>query len=527
MLSYRLIQPDEVNDMNKVISALRMLKEKDSSVRKASRVCQLSPSTISRYWLIYKKKNYDVAELEKLTEEEFSERFNPPRRHPLLIVQPDYAFHHRMLKRRDETLVRQWNLYRENALEKNVASRRLLSYSQFCRNYRQFAVKVDLAMRQVHRAGECVFVDFCGRTVPWTDPETGTVNQAQVFVAVMGCSSYLLFRAVPSQKVPFWIELHNWLYEKLGGVPQLTVPDNLKSAVIKAGREFVLNRTYADLANHFGTVIVPARPRKPKDKAAVENGVKLVRRWVLAALADRTFFSIAEINQAFDEYIRIVNDKPFRWIPGTRRSWFEELDKPALKPLPAEPYELAEWTMSQKVPKDYHVRVKNHFYSVPYTLVGASVQAKVTVNSVFIYQGGKLVATHARCDAIGQSTTLKEHRSPEHRFHADQTPEYFVAWARDTGPAALTVVQHQFDSHAHSALGLRACASLKKMARDLGNDRFEAACRRAERIGSMTVKSIRSILQAGLDKQTEDDVPRFVSIPEHRNVRGAEYYAGR
>ena len=512
--------------MNKILRVLRQKRDTDFSFRKIARINRLSPTTVIRYWKIFVKQGYVLEQLEKLTNEELIRLFNPPRKRLLLIRQPDYAYVHRMLQRSDETLFRQWTVYRNDGPNDSGKPDRTLGFSQFCKKYREFAVKVDVVMRQPHKAGECVFVDFCGRKAPWTDPATGKQHLAEVFVAVMGCSSYTLFRAAPSQKLPYWIELHNWLYRTLGGVPCVTTPDNLRSAVTKAGREYVLNRTYSEQGDHFGSVIIPARPGEPRDKAPVENGVKCVRRWVLAAIADRTFFSIDEINQVFDELIPVINNKPFKKLPGSRQSWFEELDKPALKPLPSAPFEYAEWAASQKVPKDYHVSIKKHLYSVPSDLAGSHVEARATADTVDVFQGGKLVASHKRNDAIGKSTTSLEHLPPAHRFRAEQTPENFLIWAADIGPAVTATVRHQFDGKPVT-LGLRACASLKILASDFGNDRLEAACRRAEALDSQTVKSIRSILQAGIDRQTEDDIPLMTPTPQHGNIRGSEYYARR
>jgi transposase len=425
-----------------------------------------------------------------------------------------------MLRRKHETLERLWEDYRK------AEPKTAYAYSQTTALYRRWAMRVDLVMRQPHRAGECVFVDFAGTTVPWTDSETGVQHRAQVAVAVMGCSNYTFILALPDQKLPSWILFHAELYEFLGGVPAIVVPDNLKAAVTRPGKELTLNRTYFELAKHYDTVIMPARPRKPQDKAPVEAGVRFVSRWILAALRERTYFSVDEINADFRQLLPRLNERSFKKLPGCRRSWFEDVDKPMLKPLPVSRFEYAEWVAPQKVPADYHVPVGRHYYSVPCKLVQSYVEARVTSRNVEFYQGGQRVATHSISTVLGGHTTLPTHQPPSHRAYAEQTPANFKEWAAVIGPAALAVVDEQFVGKPHTMVGLRACSTLKNLARNYGPERFEAACRRAQEIGSLTVKSVRSILQRGLDSQETDNFKPEVNLPVHPNIRGRDYFIG-
>ena len=506
--------------MNKIIEVLRHKSRTDLKDREIAKTLTMSPTTVARYWRIFKEKGYVVEELEKLTYEELDKRFNHAQRRLIKRRLPDWPEIHRMMKRKHQTLERLWEEYR--LTDPSDA----YSYSQFGELYRQFAMKVDLVMRQTHLAGERVFVDFAGTTVPWTDLETGVQHRAQVFVAVLGCSNYTFVWAVPNQKLESWIEAHIELFRFLGGVTAVVTPDNLKSAVTRPGKDLLLNRTYFELGRHYDSVIMPARPDRPKDKAPVEAGVRFVSRWILAALVGRTYFGVDEINGDFAQLLPRLNEKPFRKLPGCRRSWFEELDKPALKPLPVNPYEFAEWMAPYKVPPDYHVPVGRHYYSVPCALVQTYVEAKITRKTVEFYQGGKCVATHVRSDELGAHTTLPEHQPPAHRAYAEQTPAKFQAWAQDIGPSALVVVRQQFADKPHTMVGLRACSTLKGLARNYGPERFEAACERACDIGSLTVKSVRSILQRGLDTQKADSEVK-VQVPLHQNIRGREYFVAR
>ncbi|HEX7965315.1 MAG TPA: IS21 family transposase [Gammaproteobacteria bacterium] len=507
--------------MNKILEVLRMKSGTELSERRIGELLSLSPTTVARYWRIFKDKGYDLAELEKLTYEELDRKFNSAFRRLVRKRMPDWDYIHRAMKQKYETLQRLWEEY---CL---AGPGDAYSRSQFGELYRNEVMKLDVVMRQTHLAGQCIFVDFCGQTVSWTDPETGVVHQMQIFIAVMGCSNYTFILAVPDQSLKSWIHAHNKMYEFFGGVAEAVTSDNLKAAVIKAGRDMKLNKTYFELGKHYRTIILPARPGKPRDKAKVESGVRFVYRVVLAALKNRSFFSPEEINQSFEELLVRLNERPFKRLPGSRKSWFEDLDKPALRPLPAEPFEYAEWRAPQKVPNDYHVMVDKHYYSVPCALIHSIVEARVTQTTVEFYQGGRRVATHAVSNVIGGQTTAPEHQPPSHRAYAEQTPALFQEWAMGIGPAALAVVQEQFASKPHTQIGIRACAQLKGLGRTYGPDRLEAACRRAQAIESLTVKSVQSILKSGRDQIPPDDDPLPPHLPPHQNIRGSDYYAGR
>jgi len=432
---------------------------------------------------------------------------------------PHWPTVHKELRRhKGVTLQLLWLEYREAHPEG-------FGYSWFCQAYRRWQGGLDLVMRQEHRAGEKLFVDFPGVTLPIVDPDSGEVRQAQLFVAVMGASSYTYAEAFASQALPDWIAGHVHALEAFGGCPRLIVPDNLRSGVTKVHRyEPGIDRTYEEMAAHYGAAVIPARAGKPRDKAKAENGVLQAERWVLAALRHRTFFSLAEANAAIAERVAWLNARPFRKLPGSSRlSLFEELDRPALRPLPAHRYEYAEW-LGAKVHIDYHVEVDRHWYSVPYQLVGRHLDIRVTAGVVEVLHRGRRVASHPRSPKRGSFTTVHAHMPEAHRRHAEWTPGRIVAWAERTGPATAGLVAAIMASRPHPEQGFRSCLGIMRLGRRYGEGRLEAAAARALAIGAHSYRSVESILKAGLDRQPLPGAEPVVSIGLHANVRGGAYY---
>ncbi len=379
-------------------------------------------------------------------------------------------------------------------------------------------------MRQTHRAGEKLFIDYCGATVPIVDGSTGEIRQAQVFVAVLGASNYTYAEATWTQGLAEWIASHQRAFRFLGGVSELLVPDNLLSGVTKACRYAPEpNKTYQELARHYNTAILPARPYKPKDKAKVEVGVQVVERWILARLRHHTFFSLAELNQAIRTLLVELNERPFQRLPGSRKSAFESLDKPALKPLPHTPYEFAEWKQV-KAGIDYHVELDRHYYSVPHRWVGHLLDMRSTATLVEVFRKSQRIASHPRSHKGGFST-LAEHMPRSHRAHQQWSPGRFLNWAKDIGPATLEVVKRQLRDLPHPEHGYRRCLGLLSHARRYSKPRLEAACERALAIHSPSYRSVTSILKQGLDQQPlPQDEAVQEELPLHANVRGPGYY---
>ena len=430
---------------------------------------------------------------------------------------PDWPVVHKELRRKGVTMLLLWMEYRERHPDG-------YQYSQFCDHYRQWQRHVDVVMRQEHRAGEKMFVDYPGQTVPVVNAETGEISQAEVFVAVLGASSYTFAEAFPSQELPHWIGGHVGAFEFFGGCPRIVVCDNLRSGVTRSNRyEPDVNRTYAEMATHYGCVVIPARPRKPRDKAKVEVGVLVVERWILARLRHRTFFSVAEVNEAIRELLDWLNRRPFKKLSGSRRSMFEEVDRPALRPLPERRYEFAIWKMAT-VNIDYHVEVDRHWYSVPYQLVGRKCDVRSSAKTVEVFCHGRRVASHLRSFKPHRYTTDPAHMPESHRRHQEWTPSRLIRWAEQTGGATAEVVEGILKSRPHPEQGFRSCLGIFRLGRRYGAERLEAACKRALAIQALSYRSVESILKNGLDSQPLPDQSALRPHPDHANLRGANYY---
>lgn len=506
--------------MRKVKEVLRLKHEVGLGLRQIARSCGLSHSTVSEYlgraevagigWPL--PADLDDAALEARLFPGNGE--DPTRCRP----EPDWAEIHQELRKKGVTLHLLW-------LEYKAQNPDGYQYSRFCERYHHWRQLLDIPMRQVHRAGEKVFVDWAGLTVKVADPQTGEVREAYVFVGALGASNYTYAEASFQQDLPAWIMAHCRMFEFFGGVTRIIVPDNPKTAVIKACRyEPGLNLTYQEMAAHYGTVIIPARPGKPRDKAKVETAVQVAERWVLAPLRHRTFFSLAEVNQALREGIEALNNRPFQKLPGCRRTLFESLDKPALKPLPARRYEFAEWKKAG-VNIDHHVEVADNFYSVPYQLVQQAVEVRLTATTVEILYRGQRVAAHTRVFGKGQYVTNDHHRPTAHQKHLEWTPDRLVHWAESVGPNTGRLVQVILASRPHPEQGYRSCLGIIRLAKHYSVPRLEAAAGRALALGAHSYHSVKSILGKGLDRlPLEAEVSGPAPIP-HQNLRGADYYS--
>jgi transposase len=431
--------------------------------------------------------------------------------------QPDWDEVHRELRRPHVTLQLLWQEYKERHPDG-------FQYSWFAEHYRRWARTLDVVLRQEHRAGEKLFVDFAGRTIPIVESTTGAISQAPFFVAVLGASNYTYAEALPSGELPQWIAAHVHAFEYFGGVPQIVVPDNPRVGITRAHRyEPEPNRTYQEMAEHYRCAIIPARPRKPRDKAKVEAGVLIAERWILASIRNLTFFSLNDANAVIAERLEWLNDRPFKKLPGSRRSLFESLDRPALHPLPNRPYELGIWKTA-KVSIDYHLEVDGHHYSVPYQLTGERCEVRLGTGTVEIFCHGRRVASHLRSRRTGGFTTDAAHMPESHRRHLEWTPSRLIRWAEETGPATAQLVEGILASRPHPEQGFRSCLGIFRLGRTYGSDRLEAACQRALALQAFSYRSVQSILKTGLDRQ-----PLLIPVPEperreHANVRGAEYY---
>ncbi len=412
-------------------------------------------------------------------------------------------------------------LWQEYQAEKGING---LGYTQFCYHYKQWKGQRQRSMRQTHKAGEKLFIDFCGPTVPIVNPMTGEVRHAAIFVACMGTSNYTFIEACEGQDMQSWLLANRHCLEFLGGVPELLIPDNLKAAVSKADRyEPIINDSYQAFAQHYGCPVMPARPLKPQDKGKVEAAVLVVERWVLARLRHHTFHTLASLNQAIRELMKDLNQRPMKGYGGlSRTELFAQLDQPALSPLPAYPYEYSEFKYA-KVAKDYHVAYDNHWYSVPHALVGERVELNVTQRLVAIRYKGNVIAQHVRSHTPYQHTTEAAHMPVAHQAYKDWSPERIRNWAARIGPDTKQVILIIEHSKAHVQQAQRSCLGILSLQKRYGEKRLERACNMALTEGCYSVKFIRTILQNGRDKVIE--LVPHQSMPQHHdNIRGADYY---
>ena len=506
--------------MRKIKEVLRLKLGLGLKNREIARSCSIPPSSVANYlsraaaaglsWPL--PEEFDDAALERLL---FSTVAPQPDRKR---IQPDFRSIHEELRRQKHlTLQLLWQEYKENNPDG-------YQYSRYCELYSHWARKLDIVLRREHRAGERLFVDHAGPTVPIVARETGQVHEASIFVAVLGASNYTYAEATWKRDLPCWIGSHIRTLEFIQGVPTVITPDNWKTGVKDACYyEPDLNPTYRDFADHYGTVIIPARPRKPRDKAKVETGVLIVERWILAALRKRTFFSLAELNEAIRELLIKLNQRKFRKLDTTRAKLFEELERPVLKALPSEPFAFAEWKKARVHP-DYHVEIERHYYSVPYHYIGEEVEVSVSERAISIFHKGQRLVIHARSRVPGKHTTLPEHRPKKHQ-DLEWTMTRITEKGKVVGLSTAAVLERIMLSRKHPELGYRSCMGVLRLGNRFTGERLESACRRALVMDACSYKSIKSILQTGLDRQPLETVslPAPYSV-EHANVRGAGYY---
>jgi transposase len=434
-------------------------------------------------------------------------------------TEPDWPLLHRELKRKHVTLSILWDEY--IALDPEG-----YRYSRFCELYREWEGRLSVTMRQAHAGGDKLFVDYAGDTVPViVDQLTGETRAAQIFVAVLGASNFIYAEASWTQGLADFIGAHTRAFGTIGGVPNLLVPDNAKVAVIKACLyEPQVNRTYADMAAHYGTAVLPTRPRKPRDKAKVEGAVLIVERWLIGRLRNRRFTSLAELNGAIAEMLQKLNDqRPIRKLGVTRRQLLEEIDRPHLKPLPAEPYVMAEWRIA-RAGLDYHVEVDQHYYSVPYRFARTELEVRATARTVEIFFKGERIAVHARGPGNRRHTTVPDHMPSSHRRYADWTHERISSAAARVGPMTEALVALILENRPHPEQGFRACIGILRLAKSFGAPRLEAACARALEIGALSYRSVRSILDHKLDRQAAPAQAQSTLSLDHANIRGPRYY---
>lgn len=515
------LMPKKVLVMRQVIEILRLKHEHHLSIREIARSCGLASSTVGDYLLRAEAAGLEWPLPEGVGEAQLQARLSavaPPRtaQTPAPSL-PDWAHLHVELRRPNLTLRLLWQEY----IRTDPSG---LKYSRFCERYQQWRKSLEPTLRQVHVPGEKMFVDWAGQSIPIRNGADGTTQPASLFVAALGASGKIFAEAFADQKLHSWISAHVHAFEFYGGVAALTIPDNTRTAVVDPCRyEPLLHRTYQEMAEHYGTVILPARVRKPRDKAKAESAVQVAQRQILAALRDMDFFSVGQLNQAIAPRLRQLNAQPFQKLDGSRDQWFEALDQPKLRPLPPSPFVVATW-LEATVNIDYHVAVDHHYYSVPYGLIHQCLQVRLTDATVELFHKAKRVAAHQRSFQRGQFTTIEEHRPKSHQRYLQWTPSRIIDWARKIGPQCASVVQNVMAARPHPEQGFRSCLGIIRLARVHGEARLEAACQRALHFGTLSYRSIESILDKRLEAQPlQGDLA--CASPTHENVRGQDYFA--
>jgi transposase len=503
--------------MRKTKEILRMKWVLGLTHRDVARSLKVGVGTVTKATTRAEAAGLDWAQVDAWTEDELEQRlYAEPKPRMLDKPLPDCAMVHAERSRPGVTL----ELLHQEYLERHPDGYR---YTQFCEHYRAWVEARRLSMRHVHVAGEKLFVDYSGKKASFIDQASGRVIEAELFVAVMGASSFTFAEATLTQSTPDWIGSHGRLFAFLGGVPAMLVPDQLKSGVTIACRyEPIIQRTYEEMAEHYGTSVVPARPRKPRDKAKVEAGVLVVQRWILARLRNQTFFSLQELNERISELLVDLNSRRMRKYEASRQELFDRIDRAALKPLPSEPFVYAEWKKA-KVNIDYHVEYQRHFYSVPSQHRGADVEIRASAEIIEVYLRGERIASHRRSRVPGRHTTVPAHMAVAHQKHSEWSPSRLCSWGGSIGPATERLVAAMLADRPHPEQGYRSCLGLLRLAKRYGNDRLEKACARAFLAGARSYQPVKAILEKGLDK-LESDRPPEGRTAVHENVRGGSYY---
>ena len=503
--------------MRKIREIFRQLYQVKRSYRDVANSLDISISTINDYVSRAKKANLEWPFPEDLSEQNLYEQLFCASKTKIQRPLPDWEEVHRELRKKAVTLQLLWREYKDIHPSG-------WGYTQFCEHYRNYVKQISPVMRQTHKEGEKAFVDYSGLKMPWLDPSTGELHEAEIFVGALGASQYIFAEATATQALPDWTQSHVRMWAYFGGVSEIVVPDNLRSGVTKSHRyDPDINANYQHLSEHYGFAIVPARVREPKDKSIVEISVGCVERKILAPLRHTTFTSIAEINEAIKPRLALLNSQPFQKMKTSRLELFETIDKPALKPLPPSPYQYVDWS-NAKIHIDYHFVFDGHFYSVPYNYIHREVNLCTTGTTVECFYQGKRIAAHARSYLRYKFTTLKEHMPPAHLSHAEWGPERMHRWAKKIGAQTAEFIEHMILSRPFPQQALRSCLGLLRLGKRFGDPRLEKACAMALIAGATRYQQVESILKNRLDTVDYPTEKIDNVVPLHNNIRGSNYY---
>lgn len=507
--------------MRRIKEILRLRFEYGMSRRQIASSLKLSRSTVGEYLVRFDESGISWEEAREMETEELENRLKgeiPERKRSAKHPVPDWHYVFKELKRKGVTLQLLWQEYHQE----NDGG---YSYSQYCDLYRQWKQKLHISMRQNHKAGEKLFIDYSGMKVPITDPMTGEIREANIFVATLGASSYSYIEAHFEQNIKNWVNAHVRAFEFFGGTPEILVPDNLKAGVTSpCYYDPDINPTYHRVAEFYQLAVIPTRVKRPKDKAKVEVSVQVVERSALAPLRNRTFFSVQNLNEALRIKMDEINNRTMKHIGKSRRELFLEVDKPSLRNLPVHPFEYSEWKHA-KVGIDYHVSYDHCLYSVPYQHLGKKVMVKGTERMVEIFLKDQSIALHKRLKRRNECSTTREHMPKNHRQMVGWKPERFIRWAEKTGTYTLEVIEKVLESKIHPQQSYRKCMGILKLGERFSGDRLENACRRALSFNTLSYKRIKSILDNSLDQVKESEItPSDNSTLLHENIRGEGYY---
>jgi transposase len=504
--------------MRKISEVLRQRYVLNHSYRSIARSLNISVSTVYDYLTRAKLANITWPLPPEWSDQQlYDALFLPVAPTTAQRPLPEWEDIHRELRKKGMTLRLLWREYRD--IHPNG-----LGYTQFCERYRAYVKTISPVMRQIHKAGEKTFVDYAGMTVPWLDPMTGEIHEAQIFVGALGASQFIFAEATETQKLPDWFSSHIRMWEYFGGVSEIVVPDNLRSGVTKSHLyDPDINANYQHFSEHYGFAIVPARVCEPKDKAKVENGVGCVTKQILAAMRHITFTSIAEINAEIKPRLNALNNQSFQKMKTSRRELFETIDQPALKPLPPERYQYAHWQHA-KINIDYHFVFADHYYSVHYQYIHHAVEIRATSKIVECFYQNKRIAAHARSYVRYGFTTLQEHMPPAHLAHAKWSPERIKNWAAKIGPQTARFIEHMIAARAFPQQAFRSCLGLLRMSDRFGQERLETACTIALAVGATRYQQVESILKKRLDTLPNSHAQTSPVMPEHENIRGSDYF---
>jgi transposase len=501
--------------VRKTREIIRLDATTDLSARQIAQSCGVSPTSVGNILSLAREAGLSWP-LPEVSDSELKRRLyangsGAPSTRPM----PDFVHVAHELRRKGVTLRLLWTEYRQTHPEDGYG------YSQFCEYFRRWRRAESPTMRFEHKAGEKLFVDWAGATLRWTDGKTGIEQKAYLFVAVLGASNYTYAGVFKDMSLPSWIRAHVDAFEWFGGVSALIVPDNTRTAITRSCRyDPDMNPTYQQLAEHYGTAVLPARVKKPRDKAKVENAVQNASRWIVAALRDQQFLSFGQLRKAVRTKLEELNGRPFSKMDGSRDSVFREQEAPALKPLPGTPFNFGLWKKAS-VYIDYHVQVDSHYYSVPYRYVGNQVDVRLTDRLVEIFHDGLRIALHSRSSLRGKATTLPEHRTQAQREIIEQSAEDFVERAAKIGPRCAEALREIQASYPHPEMSFRGCRGVLRLARKYGRERLEAACGQALDHGVCRYRTIRNMLENRREGSQEVEAPLSI---KHRNIRGGSYY---